>query len=159
MTIPIRITSATADSAEFTVDASQFPLVVPAQSKVLFTITYASTFIGEKFTSLLHVQANEAGDHDTKLTVTASASVLSPNSEPSAALLESVDGRMIEPMIPNDWADPIRIEILNTLGRMIFTTNIMSAARFDAGNLPRGMYFYRITGGSFNQTGKLLLGQ
>ena len=159
MSVPIHITSALADSSEFSIDPSTFPLLVAAGSTAQIEVSYTPVHSGAELTSLLHIQSSEAGERNTKLTVTNSASVAELNPRSSAPMLESFDGRTIQVVVPPDGTVPFRVEILNSIGEIVFSESMAGAGTFDPGALPRGMYLYRITTGAFSQTGKLLLGQ
>ncbi|SVA08875.1 uncharacterized protein METZ01_LOCUS61729, partial [marine metagenome] len=60
-------------------------------------------------------------------------------------------------------AGAVKLAVFNALGEKVSTlvNNVVTSgthtAAWDAGNMPSGVYFYRLEAGSFTQTRKLLL--
>jgi hypothetical protein len=78
----------------------------------------------------------------------------------SASIIRLDDGRALETILPTDIAAPANFELVNVLGESVLRTTLSGGNPIiDASGLPRGVYFYRITMGSVNQSGKVILGE
>ena len=77
-----------------------------------------------------------------------------------ASVITLNDGRALEIILPADMPSPANFELVNVLGQSVLRTTLSGGnPTIDASGLPRGVYFYHMTMGSKNQSGKLLLGQ
>ncbi len=159
----IVITSATADSIEFAIDPTAFPLTVLSSSSAQFNVAFTPLYPGQSIASLLRAQSFQDGEQDAKLSaeVNNADGVSEPANATTSATFFSSDGTNIQATVPMNWPQPIHVEIENLLGVTVFESNLTidTSASFDPGSLPRGVYFYRLTSGSKNQTGKIILGQ
>jgi hypothetical protein len=76
----------------------------------------------------------------------------------TASIVQLGDGKSIHVIIPSGW-QPVRLDIYNILGENVFSSSFDASAIFDLGELPHGVYFYRLRNGEISQTGKIILVQ
>jgi hypothetical protein len=82
------------------------------------------------------------------------------NSTLAAEILPMDDGRSLEIILPLNLAAPVNFELFNALGQNVLQTTLPEGTRsIDASDLPRGVYFYRLTSGALSQSGKVILGE
>ena len=153
MTLPIHISSAAADSTEFSMDASQFPFVVPAMSTATLNVGYTPKFSGQELTSLLHITSAEAGERNTSLFVTYAADVASE--ETKVPIVQSQSDGSLRIVTSNG---SLHFELLNILGQTVYFASISGTETVNTNGLPHGIYFWRLTAGAVIQTGKVILG-
>ena len=78
----------------------------------------------------------------------------------NATILPAEDGHSLEIILPTDIVGPINFQLVNVLGENVLgSTFNMGTQNIDASSLPRGVYFYRLTSGQMNQSGKVILGE
>jgi hypothetical protein len=159
------------DTTHF-VPVSTFPISVPAQpGTAQFTIAYlpdsnsASTHNstqGSWFSPQVLESGVEFARHDTLIGWAAPSSGVSDAANPAsqATIIPTSDGRSLQIVLPQDVTGPITFELVNVLGESVLRSTLtVGTQTMDASLLPRGVYFYRLTSGQFNQRGKFILGQ
>ncbi len=90
----------------------------------------------------------------------APSSVGNENNSTQATILPTIDGRSIEIILPTNLNGTVTFELVNVLGESVLHESLGTGTQnVDASSLPRGVYFYRITSGAMNQSGKVNLGK
>ena len=77
----------------------------------------------------------------------------------SASVIPLEDGHSIEIVPAANVIAPLAFQLFNILGKNVFSGSISGTQIVSMGTLPRGVYFYRLTSGQMNQSGKIILGE
>ena len=78
----------------------------------------------------------------------------------NAIVIPAEDCRSMEIILPPTVADPVSFTLVNVLGQSVQRATFGAGTQnVDASELPRGVYFYRLTSGQMSQNGKVILGE
>ncbi len=171
-TKPITIDKGTWPDAHF-MAVTAFPLIVPAApGRVAFQINYTpdansltpfSDRTQGTWTSpnVLATDGTESPRFDSLIgNAVTPLAVNEDNSTTDATILPTNDGRSIEIILPTNINGSVTFELVNVLGESVLHETFSTGTQnVDASSLPRGVYFYRLTSGQMNQSGKVILGE
>ena len=134
----------------------QYPVPTGTNDTVIDTLT--------AFTIGPNGTPDTIGNPVTITVITHSSSAVSfsnkNNSSLSALIIPMDGGHALEVILPDDMIDPDNFELVNALGKSVLRTAFSGGSHtIDAGELPRGVYFYRLTAGGVSQSGKVILGE
>ncbi len=142
--------------------------LAPGQSAVI-SVQYLVP-VGENDTVVDYITAVDGNDDTiggapitlTIINVSCEASSVNEGVIPSlnATIVPNDDGRSLEIIFPSDLIGTVNFQLVNVLGEGILRSTLGTGTQnVDASSLPRGVYFYRITSGPMNQSGKVILGE
>ncbi len=140
-----------------------FPYTLPiAQSLTVFVDFNDSTSDDPQQSALLEVVGNTCDEIVEELTGSIANSGVQQTVIPTinATIIPSEDGRSMEIIFPPDLIGTVNFQLVNVLGESILRSTLGTGTQnVDASSLPRGVYFYRLTSGAMNQSGKVILGE
>jgi len=158
-----------ADVSHFKADTT-FPIVIPpSPASVEFPITYIpdagsltvpNRTQGKWFSNDILNNGSEDPRFDSLIGWAQTPSSVSENASSSGiAIIPANNGRSLEIILPSDVASPINFELVNVLGESVLRSSFTGTHSIDASELPRGVYFYRLTSDGATQNGKVILGE
>ncbi len=140
-----------------------FPYSIPVGQSVLVTVLFNdSMYDAPVQTGRFQINAASCTPLTETVTATISNSSVKEQIAPSleATILPTEDGRSLEIVVPSGAIGTLHFELVNVLGESIQQALLGAGTQtLDESALPRGVYFYRITSGQINQSGKVILGQ
>ncbi len=88
----------------------------------------------------------------------ANSGVLAGSASENFSLVPLNDRRSFQLIVPEGITEPARLELVNLLGEIVYSSQVTESQIVDGSSLPRGIYFWRITSRNQSQTGKIMLG-
>lgn len=144
---------------------NSFPISLPAERG--FVVVYVAYFpdtathITQGIWTTQPLNSNDFIFSDDTLTGFGFSSDVTPSSqtEMSTSVIPLADGHSIEIIPGGNEIAPMTFQLFNLLGEMVFSGSVSGTQIVNAGTLPRGVYFYRLRSGPFDQNGKIVLAQ
>jgi photosystem II stability/assembly factor-like uncharacterized protein len=162
--VPVTITSVQSDSSEFIIDNVNTPFTIDSGSSYPIEITFKPPFSSsiQTYRSSLRVNSDGAGEHFVTLVgdgLPLPASVSDAANPGQQNILLTCGARNTFITCPNNCTGPVRIEVFNVLGLSVFSSDRISDVGPNEmpGQLPAGVYFYRLSGSSGPSSGKFVL--
>jgi hypothetical protein len=154
---PLTITSAFADSSEFTVLPNQLPIAVaPGTKKALF-VKFIPSYCAA-ISSAIHMSSTEAGGHDGALKGAGACAGVEQD-EPAAITSVRIDqSGLIHITLANTPLSSSRLDVVDLLGRTVLSVPItQTLVTIDSRSLRDGVYFYRLLLGDSTVSAKMAI--
>jgi hypothetical protein len=162
----ITIDSVWADSSEFTF-LGNVPFMLRPFTDTILPFEFKPITV-EQVVSGWHASSSTLGSDGKPLgvrngTLTGNgfvAGVETPSDHVSLATLITIDnGKRLRATLPATWSGKVKLEMTGLLGVQVLATSFdaASSTTIEAGTLPSGVYFYRLTCGDANITGKIAI--
>ena len=111
--------------------------------------------------SVLEIFSDACNEMAVNLGASLLVSGVAESNAPStlATIVMLDNGRSIQFNIPSDWTPSTRIDIYNILGETVYSSSLDGTSTLDLGELPHGVYFYRLHTEQTTQTGEIIIGE